>query len=397
MPRMTHTIKSIKDPIHGYIKLTPLELKLIDTFPLQRLRRIKQLPGSEYVYPGATNTRFEHSLGVMHLAGLMGSKLSDDEYIIKLLRIAGLLHDVGHGPFSHSFESILNTFLGVSHEEMGVILIKNTILSDILEENGIDTNDVADLILGKYRRKSLSKVINSSIDADKMDYTVRDSYHTGAGYSVDIHRIAMNSMDVNGDLAINMRALEAIESLLMARLLSFRTIYYHKTSRAVQLMLEKAMMSVMHEMHLHLEEILEDPDLYLNLDDYTMWEILRKSKESKNVMRNLMKRHILKVAGEWYGEYLSQKQVNQLRSAISNTSGVPENDIIIDSPKIKFIKSTGLPMLWRDGDLIDPLNVSPVLSRLRDMLPTMVRIYTWPKYRDILREILRNKRVCDFL
>ncbi len=397
MLRMVNTKKSIKDPIHGYIKLTPLELNLVDTLPLQRLRRIKQLPGSEYVYPGAMNTRFEHSLGVMHLAGLMGSKLSDDEYITKLLRIAGLLHDIGHGPFSHSFEPILNTFLRVSHEKMGVILIKNTILSDILSENGINTDDVANLILGKYRRKSLSKVINSSIDADKMDYTVRDSYHTGAGYSVDIHRIAMNSMDVDGDLAINIRALEAVESLLMARLLSFRTIYYHKTSRAVQLMLEKAMMSIIHEMHLHLGEILEYPNLYLNLDDYTMWEILRKNERSKNIMKSLMKRHILKVAGEWYGEYLSTRQVNQLRSAISNTSGVSEDDIIIDSPKIKFIKSTGLPMLWRDGELINPLGVSPVLSRLKDLLPTMVRVYTWPKYRDRLKEILRNKHVYDFL
>jgi len=79
---MVNTIKSIKDPIHGYVRLTPLELELVDTLPLQRLRRIKQLPGSEYVYPGAMNTRFEHSLGVMHLAGLMASKLSDDEYII---------------------------------------------------------------------------------------------------------------------------------------------------------------------------------------------------------------------------------------------------------------------------------------------------------------------------
>ncbi len=394
---MVDIVKSIKDPIHGYIGLTSLELQLIDTLPLQRLRRIKQLPGSEYVYPGAMNTRFEHSLGVMHLAGLMGNKLSTNEDTIILLRIAGLLHDIGHGPFSHSFEPILNTFLRVSHEEMGAILIENTVVSDILGRNGIDTNDVTDLILGRYKRKSLSRVINSSIDADKMDYIVRDSYHTGAGYSVDIRRIAMNAMDIDGDLAINARALEAIESLLMARLLSFRTIYYHKTSRAVQLMLERAMALVVREMDLNLNDILENPDFYLNLDDYTMWEILRKNEKSKDIMKKLMRRHILKVAGEWYGRSLSPKQVDRLRGIISDISGVPEDYIVIDSPKIKFIKSTDLPLLWRDGELINPLDASPVLSKLKDLLPSMIRIYTWPKYRSKLKDILRNKNVGDFL
>ncbi len=392
---MVDIVKSIKDPIHGYIGLTSLELELIDTLPLQRLRRIKQLPGSEYVYPGAMNTRFEHSLGVMHLAGLMGNKLSTNKDVVILLRIAGLLHDIGHGPFSHSFEPILNAFLRISHEEMGAILIKNTVISDILGKNGIDVSDVTDLILGKYKRKSLSRIINSPIDADKMDYTVRDSYHTGAGYSVDIRRIAMNAMDISGDLAINVRALEAIESLLMARLLSFRTIYYHKTSRAVQLMLERAMTLVVNEMNLN--DILENPDFYLNLDDYTMWEILRNNEKSKDIMKKLVRRHILKVAREWYGRSLSTKQVDQLRSIISNASGVPEDDIIIDSPKIKFIKSTDLPPLWRDGELINPLDASPVLSKLKDLIPSMIRIYTWPRYRNKLKDILRNKNIEDFL
>ncbi len=394
---MKKFVKSVKDPIHGYIEVTETELEIIDTLPLQRLRRIKQLPGSEYVYPGAMNTRFEHSLGVMHLAGLMGTRISEQtgEDVVPLLRMAGLLHDVGHGPFSHSFEPILREKLGMTHEEMSVLLIRNTEISAILERRGFDADEVADLITGKYRRKSLSMIINSSVDADKMDYTVRDSYHTGAGYSVDIHRIALNSMEVNGEFVINARALEAVESLLMARLLSFRTIYYHKTSRAIQLMLEKAMKSVVDV--LGLERILEEPELYLNLDDYTMWEILKRDERSKPIMEKLMRRQILKVAKEWYGKTLSSSQAKEFERILSDISGINEENIVVDAPKIEFIKPSNMPMIWRDGELRDPLEESPVLNRLRGLFPTIVRVYTWPEYRNKLKGILVKKDPSDFL
>ena len=391
-------VKSVKDPIHGYIELTRLELEIVDTLPLQRLRRIKQLPGSEYVYPGAMNTRFEHSLGVMHLAGLMGKRISEqsgDEDIVRVLRVSGLLHDIGHGPFSHSFEPILRKSLGMSHEEMSVHLIERTEISDILGKWGIEVSEVADLIRGTHPRRSLSRIINSSVDADKMDYTVRDSYHTGAGYSVDIHRIALNSLEVNGDLVINARALEAVESLLMARLLSFRTVYFHKTSRAVQLMLETAMLSVMDR--LDLAGCLKDPEIYLYLDDYTMWGILKEDERSREMMDRLMKRYILKLAREWYDASLTGEEVSELRSSIAKRASLKEEDIVVDSPRIEFIKSTELPLLWRDGSLVDPLEASPVLSRLRNLLPRMVRVYTWPPYRDEVRRILRDRRPEDLL
>ncbi len=391
-------VKSVKDPIHGYIELTHLELEIADTLALQRLRRIKQLPGSEYVYPGAMNTRFEHSLGVMHLAGLMGERISEqsgDYDIVRVLRVSGLLHDIGHGPFSHSFEPILRESLGMSHEEMSVHLIERTEISDILGKWGIEVSEVADLIKGTHPRRSLSRIINSSVDADKMDYTVRDSYHTGAGYSVDIHRIALNSLEVGGDLVINARALEAVESLLMARLLSFRTVYYHKTSRAVQLMLETAMLSVLDR--LDLTRCLKDPETFLYLDDYTMWEILKEDERSRELMDRLMKRYILKLAIEWYDTSLTGKEVHELRSSIARRAGLREEDIVVDSPRIEFIKSTELPLLWRDGTLVDPIEASPVLSRLRNLLPRMVRVYTWPPYRDEVRRILKGRHPRDLL
>lgn len=378
--------KLIKDPIHGYLRISSEELALIDSLPLQRLRRIKQLPGSEYVYPGAVNTRFEHSLGVMHLAGVMGESLCGESETVELLRLAGLLHDLGHGPFSHSFETILMENFGISHEEMTSILIRRTEISDLLGKMGFSSDEIVDLIKGVHREKSLSKVVNSSIDSDKMDYIVRDSYHTGAGYSVDVHRIASNAVEINGDLAINFRALEAIESLLVARLLSYRTIYYHKTSRGVQLMLEMGMRNVLDR--LDLDDIKNEPNPFLELDDYRVWELLRSDERSKWIVERIMRRDLLKVAWEKHGVSLSKERVYEVRARIAELSGIEEIDIVIDAPVIEFA-SGDLPRVLREGELLELSKASPVLRRLLGINPSFIRIYTWPELRDKLKERLR--------
>ena len=379
--------KLIKDPIHGYLRISPEELIIIDSLPLQRLRRIKQLPGSEYVYPGAVNTRFEHSLGVMHLAGVMGESLLCERDTVEVLRLSGLLHDVGHGPFSHSFETILIESFGISHEEMTSIVIRRTEVADALGKMGFHPDDVISLVRGSNPKRSLSKVINSSIDADKMDYIVRDSYHTGAGYSVDIHRIAFNAVEVDGDLAINIRALEAIESLLMARLLSYRTIYYHKTSRGVQLMLEMGMRNILDRFDLG--DLRRDPGPFLELDDYRVWELLRSDERSKWITERLMRRDLLKVAWERYGVSLSKDEVNYLRERIAELGGVSESDVIVDAPVIEFAGGD-LPRILREGDLIDLSEASPVLRRLLGINPSFVRVYTWPELRENLRKRLKK-------
>lgn len=379
--------KLIKDPIHGYLRISSEELELIDSFPLQRLRRIKQLPGSEYVYPGAVNTRFEHSLGVMHLAGVMGESLRGEGETVELIRLAGLLHDLGHGPFSHSFETILMENFGISHEEMTSVVIRRTEISDLLGKMGFDSSEIVDLIRGVHREKSLSKVVNSSIDSDKMDYIVRDSYHTGAGYSVDVHRIAFNAVEINGDLAINIRALEAIESLFMARLLSYRTIYYHKTSRGVQLMLERGMRNILDR--LDLSDIKNEPSPFLELDDYRVWELLRSDERSKWIAERIMRRDLLKVAWERYGVSLSKERVYEVKARIAELSGIEESDIVIDAPVIEFA-SGDLPRVLKEGGLLELSEASPVLKRLLGVNPSFVRIYTWPELREKLKERLRS-------
>ncbi|TRO47965.1 HD domain-containing protein, partial [Candidatus Bathyarchaeota archaeon] len=185
----------IKDPIHGYIRITESEKKIIDSRPFQRLRRIKQLALSFLVYPAANHTRFEHSLGTMHLAGILGENLPVDftDSSIAELRLASLLHDVGHGPLSHLFEPLLSKYVNKNHEEMTTWLIENSELNDKICEVGFEPKRISKLATGRLMDKNkpyIDHIIRSSVDVDKMDFIIRDSYHTGAGYGyIDIFRL----------------------------------------------------------------------------------------------------------------------------------------------------------------------------------------------------------------
>src|SRR4030066_928010 len=139
----------IKDPILGYVYITEAEKEIIDSFPVQRLRRLRQLAGAEFVYPGANHTRFEHSIGVMHLAGKvcenpnLSQHLSEDD--IQMIRVAALLHDVGRGPFSHVFEHLLEKFLSKTHEDISVWIVQESDLKDVIGKFGYDPKVVAKL------------------------------------------------------------------------------------------------------------------------------------------------------------------------------------------------------------------------------------------------------------
>src|SRR5208282_1007500 len=185
----------VKDPIYGYIQLTETERSIIDTLAVQRLRRIRQLAGAEYVYPAANHTRFEHALGAMYLAGVVADNLPVDlsEFEKQKVRLAALLHDVGHAPFSHLFEPLLLKYLNRNHEGMSTWIIAESNLADVIRKQGFDPREISKLAVGESsdsEKRFLGQVISSSFDVDKMDFVVRDSYHTGTGYgSVDVFRL----------------------------------------------------------------------------------------------------------------------------------------------------------------------------------------------------------------
>ncbi|MCE8427640.1 MAG: HD domain-containing protein, partial [Candidatus Methanoperedens sp.] len=159
-------MKVIRDPIHDYIELDELALALVDTPEIQRLRRIRQLGFSNLVYPGANHTRFEHSLGVYHLASHLVMQFEKHEQMELLA--AALLHDMGHGPFSHATEPIIQKYTRKSHDDVEGLLKKGAI-SDVLEKYSLSASTIASHIKGQTYQ---GQIINSEIDVDRMDYLV---------------------------------------------------------------------------------------------------------------------------------------------------------------------------------------------------------------------------------
>jgi len=389
----------IKDPVYGYVYITEAEKEIIDSFPVQRLRRLRQLAGTEFVYPGANHTRFEHSVGVMHLAGLLSENpnlsqvLSEDE--VQIIRIAALLHDVGHGPFSHVFEHILTKFLNKTHEDMTTWIIQKSELRDVINKLGYSSNMIGKLAVGllhKPSRAYMDQIIRSAVDVDKLDFIVRDTYHTGAQYGyVDIFRL-IHMLDIlNENLAIDLGALSALESFILARIESFRSIYFHRVGRAVQIMLATAMEEAKDELGL---TDFKSPEQYLALNDYTMWTMLKECKKSKAIIENLERRRLLKCV---YDQtfYMKDKTVssifsveeirNQIRDQIASEAKVEPRSVVIDVPTLPSVP-------YQHSVLLEPMEI-PVFHKTRDGQKIPQRLSEISAIFDVLRGFMNILRV----
>jgi len=399
----------IKDPVYGYIRLTEIERNVIDTLAVQRLRRIRQLAGAEYVYPAANHTRFEHVLGAMYLAGVVAenipTELSADEK--QRVRLAALLHDVGHAPFSHLFEPFLLKYLGRNHEDISTWIIANSSLSGVIEEQGFDAKELSNLAVGKSSKpgkRFLGQIISSSFDVDKMDFVVRDSYHTGAGYgSVDVFRLIYTMDILDGNLAVDITALPTLESLILARLESFRAIYFHRACRAVQMMMLKALDAAKEDL-----EILnvKTPDEYMEWDDYTVWSKLLLNPRSRQIIRELSERRLLKCAYERTffvkDELVSSVFTNEnvrlrLEEDIAAKAKVPLSDVGIDVPSLPsvpyhYAMDTGpidIPIFSKNrlGEKV-PQKITELSKVVNDLQVFMniIRVYTKEEYRERVTE-----------
>jgi len=389
----------IKDPVHGYVNITEAEKQVIDSYPVQRLHRLRQLAGSEFVYPGANHTRFEHCIGVMHLAGKLAENqnlsplLSKDD--VQMVRMASLLHDVGHGPFSHVFEHLLVKFLNKTHEDMTRWLIQKSELRDIISGSGYNPDDIGKLAVGELRRQGkafLDQFIQSAVDIDKLDFVVRDTYHTGAEYGyVDIFRL-IHMLDVLGEnLAVDVGALSALESFVLARLESFRSIYFHRVGRAAQIMLATAMEKAKDELGL---VDFDSPEDYLALNDYTVWTKLRECEKSREIMKKLEHRNLLKCA---YDKtfHVKEKMVtsifcveevrDQVRNKIAAEAGVEPHVIVIDVPTVPSVP-------YHHSDLLEPMEI-PVFQKTRAGEKIPLRLSDISSVFDVLKGFINILRV----
>ncbi len=309
----------IRDPLHGTVRLTDLEERLLDTREMQRLRGIRQLAMAYLVYPGANHTRFEHSIGTLALAGKICFELGIPNDKTAKVRVAALLHDIGHVAFSHEAEAVLQEHIG-DHEEIGENTILGGEIADILSEQ-FSPREIAGL-----SRSPLGEIITSDIGADRMDYLLRDSHYTGVAYGmIDSDRVCSTvGMDGKG-LFITERGLSAAESLLVARFTMFSTVYLHKTVRIASRMLQQAISLALSDGTL----IAEDA---LCLQDAAMLETLSRSSEGGEFAKRLMERRLYKKAASvpLPAMVLSQEKAEKLLSEKCGCS------VLVDIPRLSL-------------------------------------------------------------
>ncbi|MFB5629398.1 MAG: HD domain-containing protein [Nitrosarchaeum sp.] len=396
---MKKNYSDIVDPIHDFIRVYDHELKIIDNPVFQRLRRIRQLSGAHLTYPAAQHTRFEHSLGVMHIASQSGQALNEKGILksddIEVLRLAGLLHDIGHGPFSHLFEEVIQQ-KKFSHEDFGKEIILKSEIGDILSKNGYDKKLITKIAFGDSKLQYMNEIISGALSADMMDYLLRDGYFTGAEHAQIDHKRITQSLDVyKKKLALERSALYSFESMMHSRYQMFKAVYFHKTVRAAEVMLLEALRLSDDEFGFTSFNI----DEYVKLtDEYVLSTLVSsqssKLKRARQFAQDYQNRKLLKCVFERIltsRTNLGKSKTTELRTSISKKSKVDESEIFVDSsvtPSIplapsknesKYIilitnengKSTAQEM---------PISQIPVVSAISGFM-NILRIYTHQKNR----------------
>lgn len=407
----------IRDPIHGYVYIGEDEKEIIDTPIFQRLRRIRQLSGAHITYPGAQHTRFDHSIGAMHLAKLAAKRLATNMDIkpqyIEEIKIAALLHDIGHGPFSHLFEEVLAERRNISHEDITKRVIQETEIKDILRKHGYQPDIIPNLAIGLSQNRPLymNELVSGVLSVDTMDYLPRDSYFTGVEYGqVDIHRIINSFNIINDHLALNQAALYAFEALLISRYEMFRSVYFHRTVRAAEIMLVRAIILADEELN-----ITDTANLsrYLSLTDETTLDTLLNLNlkgqsdlgEAKKIAVDYRDRRLIKCVFEKFVQrrdsfmkkIFSQRKIrDQISEEIAKKANIDPINVYVDvptAPSVPFTSSnTALKNLTLVSDsdkqkhqVIDITDL-PLLGAISGYMD-ILRVYTIKEHVKIVQKV----------
>jgi HD superfamily phosphohydrolase len=401
----------ITDPVHRYIRFSEVEREILDSGSFQRLRRIRQLAGAHLVYPSAQHSRFEHSLGAMHVAGYAGETLLAKGYVhdkdnVQMLRLAALLHDIGHGPFSHLFEEVLDAKSKTSHEDMSQLIITKSEIRDILEQNGYSADGICKLSVGESKFKFFNEIIVGSLSADLMDYLLRDGFFTGTEYGkIDYHRL-VSSFEVvsNGHLAINRSALYSLESMLISRYEMFKAVYFHKTVRSAEVMLLHSM--ILSDEQLNLTDI--SLDNYLTLTDESTLDRICSLKNGNKIAIKLATdykaRRLLKCVYEkflykrdkLYRRKMNKHGLHNLASQIAKTAKVKENSVFVDASRAPSMplapnkkEINAILLVDKEQEYEAPVSKIPLIDSITGFLD-MLRIYTIAENRDVVEQSIKK-------
>jgi len=321
--------KVVRDPLYGDIKLSYLEAAVLDHVAFQRLRRITQLAGAPFVYPAAVHTRFSHSLGTMNVAKLYADslELSPEDYVVTSLY--GLLHDVGHGPYSHCFEDAASEWLGMNHEQLGMSLMERIggnlleqcsgkVLEGLKEEAHLyGFRNAEDYVLWAFKETMTAvkeedyraHIVDGPMGADRLDFITRDAYFTGvsAFNTVDIFRLTGNALLMDGHLVFRAKVVDNIYGLTLGRFLMYKNVYYHKTSRAAELMMQLMIKEAIEEGLLDRWKALDE---FIRLDEPILMGLVQLSgRKSAEICDQLLRRRLWKVVEERIVKPEQQSQV----------------------------------------------------------------------------------------
>ena len=370
--------KIYRDSVHNIIRLKTnsdegeLLTRLIDTAEFQRLRRIKQLGLANFTYQGAEHSRFTHSLGALHLATRILDRL-ETKYPISAesrvaVRCAALLHDIGHGAFSHAIEKIFN----FHHEDFTIetVLSRDTEVGQLLYSFSDKLpQDIADIISGKYHPSALAQLVSSQLDVDRMDYLLRDSLMTGAKYGIYDVEWIIKSLEIdeeNDRLYVSARGIYAVEDYLQARYYMFRQVYFHRTLRSAETvlcsLLKRAFQlfadgkSIWYAQNTALDKVLHGAKLalteHLEMDDSDIMFHIKQWQNSEDAIlsdlsRRFMHRRLFKAFDLDMPEDERQDFLEKARVAVENAGFNPDyyfvEDRASDIPYYFYTKETDEP------------------------------------------------------
>ena len=374
--------KILNDPVYGFITI-PSELifAIIDHPYFQRLRRIRQLGLTDFVYPGALHTRFHHALGAMHLMSITldnlrikGTDISEAEYEAALIAI--LLHDIGHGPFSHALEYSL--LRGIPHEELSLLTIEL-----LNEEFGGQLTLALRIFKNQYPKKFLHQLVSSQLDIDRLDYLQRDCFFTGVSEgTIGADRIIKMMAVKDDQLVIEEKGIYSIENFLSARRLMYWQGYLHKTTvsaekmlinliqRAKKLAQDGRTFFVTEEMayfmsqEVSLADFKADSSLlkkFLQLDDFDIWGAIKLWKNDpdyvlQNISQMFLTRKLFKI--NLVNEPFSSQEIEQLRTKAQKKLAVPDEDLgyFFSTGTISnygYLEKDRISILTKKGEVVD--------------------------------------------